>query len=75
MTVLPRWLIALLAYMLIVTLLLASKPALLFHADGGIKTAGTGLMYGESPFSPSIAFPLLAIICYVFSGLFSLAFV
>lgn len=75
MVIIPRWAIALVVYLLIVSLLILFKPALMFHADGSIKPSGTGLLYGSSPFSPAIAFPLIAMLCYLFSCVFSLALV
>lgn len=75
MIVIPRWSIALFVYILIVSMLIIFKPAIMFDAEGNIKTSGTGLKYGSSPFSPAIVFPLLAILCYLFSCVFSLAVV
>ena len=61
----PRWAIALIMYVIIITIIVLVKPALMFDADGTIKHAGTGLVYGSSPFAPAISFPLIAFVCYM----------
>lgn len=75
MKVVPQWVIALLMYFIIITILFLSKPALLFNSDGTFKKFSTGFVDGNSVFAVSIIFPLLAFICYLLSSLFKLAIV
>ena len=75
MKVVPQWVIALLMYFIIITILFLSKPALLFNSDGTFKKFSTGFVDGNSVFAVSIIFPLLAFICYLLSSLFKLAVV
>ncbi len=75
MKVIPQWLVALLMYLIIVTILFLSKPALLFDSNGSFKRFGTGFVDGNSVFAISIILPLLAFICYIFASLFKLAIV
>jgi len=75
MVIIPRWFVAVFVYGIIVAILVAAKPALMFDPDGNIKSCGTGIMYGATPFSPAIVFPILAILCYIMSCIFSLAIV
>ena len=75
MLIIPRWSVAMLMYAIIILLLIAFKPAIMFDAEGDVKRPGTGLMYGSSPFSPVISFPIIAVLCYVLACLFNLALV
>jgi hypothetical protein len=73
MVIIPRWIIALFLYILIITVLILFKPAIMFDAEGNMKPPGTGILYGASPFSPTISFPIIAMICYIISCLSTLA--
>ena len=75
MKVIPQWVLALLMYLIIITILFLLKPALLFNSDGTFKKFSTGFVDGNSVFAVSIIFPLLAFICYLLSSLFKLAIV
>lgn len=75
MVIVPQWIVALFLYGILVTIILISKPALMFCPDGTCKNFGTGIMQGNSPFAATIVFPLLAILCYITSSLFKLAFI
>ena len=75
MKVIPQWIVALVLYFLIITLLFLIKPALLFNDDGTFKKFSTGFVDGNSVFAASIVFPLLAFICYLIASLFKLALV
>ena len=75
MKVIPKWTVALLMYLIIVTILFLSKPALLFNTDGSFKHFSSGFVDGNSVFAISIVLPLLAFICYIFASLFQLAIV
>jgi len=75
MKLIPQWLVALLIYFIIITILFLLKPALLFNDDGLFKKFSTGFVDGNSVFAVSIIFPLIAFICYIFASLFKLALV
>lgn len=62
--VLNRWEIALVLYIVIIMVLLITKPAMMFSADNMPKQWGSQTTEKTSVFSPMIVFPLLAIICY-----------
>jgi hypothetical protein len=63
----PRWIVALVMYLLVIFLLFALKPALLFDKNGRPKDFGVGLNIGKSLFAPSFFFPVLAVICFFLS--------
>lgn len=75
MIVIPQWIVSLLLYSIVVTILVLLKPALMFLPDGSIKNFGTGIVDGNSPFAATIVFPFLGIICYIFASLFKLALI
>ncbi len=75
MFIVPRWFVALVMYVIVVTIIVLSKPALMFNQDGTFKSSGTGIAYGASPFAASIAFPVIAILCFILASLFKLAMV
>ena len=75
MKLIPQWFVALILYLFIVTIIFLAKPALLFNKDGSFKKFSTGFVDGNSVFSISIAFPLIAFICYIFASLFKLALI
>lgn len=62
--VLYRWHVALLLYVSFVVTLLAFKPPLMFTSTGTPKKFGSKIDETTSIFAPSIAFPVLAFICY-----------
>lgn len=59
-----RLLIAIVLYILIVAIILLTKPPIMFNANGDIKKWGIERDEDTSIFSPMIVFPLIAIICY-----------
>lgn len=61
---LPRWIVALVLYLLIILLLFAIKPAIMFTNDGKPKDFGIGLTQGKSILAPCVFFPILAIFCF-----------
>jgi hypothetical protein len=63
----PRWIVALVLYLLIVLLLFAIKPALMFSQDGRMKDFGIGLSNGKSVFAPAVLLPILAVFCFFIS--------
>ena len=75
MIIIPQWIVAVLIYCIIVTILVSLKPALMFFPDGQFKKFGVGLIEGNSPFAASIVFPFIAIICYIMASLFKLALI
>ena len=75
MKLIPQWFVASLLYLIIVAIIFLAKPALLFNTDGSLKKFSTGFVDGNSVFAISIAFPLIAFICYIFASLFKLALV
>lgn len=60
----PRWIVALVLYLLIVLLLFATKPSLMFAQDGRMKEFGVGLSKGKSLFAPALMLPILAVVCF-----------
>mgnify|MGYP003344320466 CR=1 FL=1 len=60
----PRWIVALVLYLLIILSLFATKPALMFSENGKIKDFGVGLSKGKSIFAPAVSFPILAVLCF-----------
>lgn len=61
----PRLFTAIILYLLIVGVLMLTKPALMFDQQGRPKPFGTGFQEGYSVFAPSIVFPILAILVYI----------
>ena len=59
-----RLLIAIVLYILIVAIILFTKPSIMFNANGDIKKWGIERDEDTSIFSPMIVFPVIAIICY-----------
>lgn len=62
-----RWIVALILYLLIILLLFAIKPPLMFDIDGHPKEFGIGLSHGKSLFAPAVFFPILAVFCFFIS--------
>lgn len=75
MYIIPQLIVAMVIYCIIVTILILVKPALMFLPDGNFKKFGTGIIDGNSPFSATIVFPVIAILCYIMASLFKLAIV
>jgi hypothetical protein len=73
MKLIPQWFVALILYLIIVVIIFLAKPALLFNKDGTFKKFSTGFVEGNSVFAISIAFPVIAFVCYIFASLFKLA--
>lgn len=63
-----KWFVAISLYLFIIMTLLAFRPALMFDAEGKPKPAGLGLKDGYSFVAPSIVFPVIAVICYIFAA-------
>lgn len=59
-----RWITAILIYVLVISLLIYLKPALMFDKEDKVKVWGLGNNETESMFSPMIVFPVLAILSY-----------
>ena len=62
----PRLFTVLVIYTAIVTTLLITKPAIMFDTEGKPKEFGLGLTTGRSIAAPSIMFPLLGLLTYIF---------
>ena len=62
----PRLLTVFVLYFAIVSVLLVTKPALMFDAEGKPKEFGLGLAIGRSIAAPSVVFPLLGLATYIF---------
>ena len=69
-----RWQIALLMYFAVIAILMISKPAMMFTADGQPKQWGVETSETTSVFSPMIVFPLLGILCYYLGVWFELLY-
>ena len=65
----PRWIVALILYLLIVLLLFATKPSIMFDKNGKIKEFGIGLSQGKSLFAPAVVLPILAVFCFFIATL------
>jgi hypothetical protein len=70
-----KWFVAIVLYLFILLGLMAFRPALMFDAEGNPKQAGLGLNEGHSFFAPGIAFPLIAVVCYICATLTHIVFV
>lgn len=64
-----RWQIALVLYVLIVMVILLTKPSLMFRPDGSPKNWGSVIDENTSVFAPAFIFPTLAIVCYIIATL------
>lgn len=64
-----RLLIAILLYILIVAIILLTKPPIMFNSKNEIKNWGLERDENTSIFSPMIVFPVIAIICYYIAAL------
>jgi hypothetical protein len=65
--VIYRWQIALVVYIVVMTAIVATKPALMFAADGSPKKWGSTIDEVTSPFAPAIVFPILGLLSYFFA--------
>lgn len=65
-----RWYIAILLYLILVCLLLAFRPNMLFQPDKDYKRWSVHRSETTSIFSIMFAFPVLAILSYYLSALF-----
>lgn len=59
-----RWQIALILYLVIIALLLITKPAMMFTPEDRPKQWGADTSDETSIFSPMFVFPLLGILSY-----------
>lgn len=73
MIVLHRLIIALILYVFCILLIFATRPSLMFKADGSPKEFGVGLIDGKSIFALSFVLPVLAFICYFVSCIVQIA--
>lgn len=64
MMIINRWQLAILLYVMFISILLLIKPALMFTADGNIKQWSTENTESSSIFSPMIVFPILGFLSY-----------
>jgi hypothetical protein len=65
MIVLKRLIVALIIYAIFILIIFATRPPLMFHADGRPKDFGVGLTEGRSVFALGFMLPLLAIVSYI----------
>jgi len=70
---LPRWVVALVLYLLVILSLFATKPSLMFNNDGSMKDFGIGMKQGKSIIAPSVFFPILAVFCFFISTILYIA--
>lgn len=59
-----RWIIAIVLYLIITSIIVLVKPSLMFTMDGNVKEWSSENTDKKSVFSPMIIFPMLAILCY-----------
>jgi hypothetical protein len=59
-----RWIIAIVLYLIITSIIILVKPSLMFTMDGNVKEWSSENTDRKSVFSPMIVFPMLAILCY-----------
>jgi len=59
-----RWIIAIVLYLIITSIIVLVKPSLMFTMDGNVKEWSSENTDKKSVFSPMIVFPMLAILCY-----------
>lgn len=59
-----RWIIAIVLYLIITSIIILVKPSLMFTMDGNVKEWSSENTDKKSVFSPMIVFPMLAILCY-----------
>ena len=59
-----RWIIAIVLYLIITSIIVLVKPSLMFTMDGNVKEWSSENTDRKSTFSPMIVFPMLAILCY-----------
>ena len=64
-----RWLLAIAIYIVIIAILVYTKPAMMFDSERKVKTWGLGNNETESMFSPMIVFPIIAILAYYVGAL------
>lgn len=62
----PRLFTVVVIYSILIIALIATRPALMFDAEGHPKEFGLGLTTGRSIAAPSIVFPLLGLLTYIF---------
>lgn len=65
-----RWYIAILLYLIVVCLLLALRPSMMFKPDKDYRQWSVRRDADHSIFSIAIVFPVLAIVCYYLSALY-----
>jgi hypothetical protein len=59
-----RWIIAIVLYLIVTSIIVLVKPSLMFTMDGNVKEWSSENTDRKSVFSPMIVFPMLAILCY-----------
>jgi len=52
-------------YTIVIAVILITRPALMFDAEGRPKPFGVGFSEGYSVFAPSVAIPFLAVFIYI----------
>lgn len=62
--VIQRWQLAFILYVVAITLILVTKPSLMFRTDGAPKNWGSIIDENTSVFAPAFIFPLLAVLAY-----------
>ena len=68
-----RWLFAIVLYLILVLLILATKPAIMFDAQGAPKPFGVGIAEGWSVLALPVVLPALAILSYFLAAFLDLA--
>ena len=64
MLVVQRWHIALVLYLILVLVLLALRPSVMFDANGNPKSFGLANDETTSTMAPAFVFPILAILVF-----------
>ena len=59
-----RWILAIILYIGLITIIVYTKPAMMFDAEKKAKVWGIGNDETEGMFSPMIVFPIIAILSY-----------
>lgn len=75
MLYIPRWLLAITLYVLIIYLIISLQPSLMFDAYGKPKDFGIGTTDGKSVLAPAFVFPILALISYFIASMVQFVFV
>lgn len=75
MIVIKRLIVSILIYAFIVLIIFATKPAIIFDANGRPKDFGVGLTEGRSVFGLAILLPVFAVVSYIIACTIQIAIV